>query len=64
MGPEPFSLNIVTRAVGGDHFAEQDGAAITQLRVVAAKLVTGIHRCHWLRAVGYTIAGNRLYAFR
>ena len=51
-------MDIKALAVAGDHLAKQDGAAIAQLWVVAAKLVTGVHRGQRLGALRYRIAGN------
>ena len=60
----PLELDVAADAVGVDHLAEQDRAAVTQLRHEMAKLVTGIGHGDRVGAVGQALAGEDFRAFR
>jgi len=61
-GAGAFELNVVTLTVGSNDFAEQDGAAVAQLRNERAELVAGIGLREWFRAFGHPVACQDLDA--
>ena len=56
----PLELDVAAHAVGVDDFAEQDGAAVTELRHEMTELVAGIGHRNRVRALGNTLAGQDL----
>ena len=57
-----LELDVAADAVGVDHLAEQDGAAVAELRHEMAELVAGIGHRDRLGAVGHPVAGEDLGA--
>src|SRR5690606_4341677 len=57
-----LELNVVTPAITADHFAQQDGAAIAELRIPAAELMAGVGGRNRLRTGGNLIAGKYLHS--
>ena len=62
-GAGAFELNIVARAVAGEDFAEQVGAAVAKLRDEVAELMTGIGFGQRLGPFGNAVAGEDGDAF-
>ena len=60
----PLELDVAADAVGVDHLAEQDGAAVAELRHEMAELVAGIGHRDRVGAVGEPLAGEDFGAFR
>ena len=56
----PLELNVAAHAFGVDHLAEQDGAAVPELRDEMAELVAGIGHRDRIGAVGDPLAGEDL----
>ena len=61
--PGALELDVDARAVRADDLAQQDGAAVAELRDEMAELVAGIGERDRGRAVGDAIAGEQLCAF-
>ncbi len=59
-----LELDVAADAVGVDHLAEQDGAAVAQLRHEMTELVAGIGHRDRVGAIGDALAGQDLGAFR
>ena len=59
-----LELDVVAYAVAPDHFAQQVGAAIAELRHKMAELVSGIGLCQRLGSLGDAVAGQDLDALR
>ena len=59
-----LELDVAADAVGVDDFAEQDGAAVAELRHEMAELVAGIGHRDRVGAVGQPFAGEDFGAFR
>ena len=60
----PLELDVAADAVGVDHLAEQDGAAVAELRHEMSELVAGIGHRDRIRPVGDALAGQDLGPFR
>ena len=58
----PLELDVAADAVGVDDLAEQDGAAVAELRHEMAELVAGIGHRDRIGAVGNPLAGQDLGA--
>ena len=63
VGPRALELDVAADAVGVDHFAEQDGAAVAELRHEMTELVAGIGHRDRVGAVGQPLAGEDFGAF-
>ncbi len=59
-----FELDVAALANGIDHFAEQDGAAVAELRDEVAELVAGVGLGQGLGAGGSVVSGEDLGADR
>ena len=59
-----LELDVAADAVGVDDFAEQDGAAVAELRHEMAELVAGIGHRDRVGAVGHAFAGEDFGALR
>ena len=59
-----FELDIVAHPVAPHHLAQQDGAAIAELRHEMAELVAGIRLRQRLAALGHAVSCQDLHAFR
>ena len=59
-----LELDVTADAVGVDHLAEQDGAAVAELRHEMTELVAGIGHRNRVGAVGDPLAGEDFGAFR
>ena len=57
-----LQLDVVAMPSAVNHFAQQDGAPIAQLRVVAAELVSGIHAGQRFGALGHGVTRHHLDA--
>ncbi len=57
-------MDIAAHAIGVDHLAEQDGAAVTELGNEMAELVAGIGHRNRVRPVRNTLAGEDLGSLR
>ena len=55
-------MHVVTITIAADHLAKQDGAAVAEARIEAAELVAGIHCRDGIRAIGHSVAGDRVDA--
>ena len=60
----PLELDVTADTVGVDHLAEQDGAAVPELRHEMTELVAGIGHRNRVGAVGDPLAGEDLGALR
>ena len=58
--PRAFELNITADFIGAEAFAQKQGAAITELGVVVAKLMAGVNLCKRLCALRCFVAGKYL----
>ena len=63
-GAGALELDVVARAVAGDDFAEQVGAAVAELGDEVAELVAGVGLGERLGACGDAVAGEDFDAFR
>ena len=63
-GARSFQLDVIAMAGGVHDLAQQDGTSVTQLRVVAAKLVPGVDAGEGLCTVWNGIAGHHGKPFR
>ena len=59
-----LELDVAADAVGVDHLAEQDGAAVAELRHEMTELVAGIGHRDRVRAVGNALAGEDFGSLR
>ncbi len=57
-------MNVAADAVGVDHLAEQNGAAVAELRDEMAELVAGIGHRDRIRAIRQALAGEDFDPFR
>ncbi len=64
VGPRALELDVAADAVLVDHLAQQDGAAIAELRHEMAELVAGIGHRDRVGAVGDAFSGKDLGALR
>ena len=64
VGPGALELDVAADAVRVDDFAEQDGAAVAELRHEMPELVAGIGHRDRVGALGDALAGEDLGAFR
>ena len=62
VGPDPLSWMSRRTPFGVDHLAEQDGAAVAELRHEMAELVAGIGHGDRIGAIGHSLAGEDLGA--
>ena len=63
-GARALQLDVVASTVGADDLAQQEGAAVPELRVIAAELMAGVHCGDRLAAGGNGIARQHGGAFR
>src|SRR6266404_2828677 len=63
-GAGPLELDVATDAIRVDHLAEQDGAAVAELRNEMTELVPGISHSNRVRAVGNAFSSENLGSLR
>ena len=62
--PRSLELNVAAYAVGADHFAQQDGTSVAQLRHPVSELVACIGHGQWIRTFRNPVAGEDFNADR